>query len=565
MLYRLIYAITSGLRLLGNLRRRLGKPPDHVVFVLEGSYSELPEPRAGFLRRRLFPRRQSMAELAEQLRAVADDPRVQGVVLHLRPLNMPLAQVQTLRDLIGELRSAGKRVVAWSHSYENTNYYAACAADEVLLQPGGFALPLGLRIGFVFLADALKRIGLKAQFVQISPYKSAGDQLSRTSMSDEMREMIDWLTDDMFAGFVDAIAEGRGLDADAARALVDNAPYDDLKAIEAGVVDATIGEEDLPSYLGSQERPARLAPWEAARRRLLRRPPDPPGRYVALLRIEGDIVDGRSERPPSGMPAPLRTVLRQRAGDISVVQDARKVLRDRRAAAVVVYVNSAGGSSTASEAMAAALEKIADTRPVVVAMGAVAGSGGYYVATTARWIVAQPWTLTGSIGVLAGKISNAGLMDRLLLRPETVTRGRRAAMFSSDKPFSREEREILSASNDRVYQLFLDRVARSRKMTTEEVNEVGGGRVWTGRQAMDHGLVDELGGVERAIDKARELAGLHPRTRVREVMPGKGPLQSLVPQPAAFLDYGLEGVRMFNHGTPMYLCTLLWDEGLDGL
>ena len=565
MLSRLIYALRKLLWLLGNLRRRLGKPPDYVVFVLEGPYPELPEPRSGFLRRRLFPTRPSLRELSEQLRAVAADPRVRGVVLHLRPLNMPPAQLQTLRDLIGELRSAGKRVVAWSHTYENNSYYVACAADEVLIQPGGFALPLGMHLGFVFLADALKRIGLKAEFIQISPYKSAGDQLSRDSMSDEMREMIGWLMDDVYAGFTRAIAEGRGLDDDGARALVDNAPYDDLKAVEAGVVDATVGEEDLPSHLGSPERPARLVPFEAARRRLLRRPPDPPGRYVALLRIEGDIVDGRSEGPPSNVPALLRMFLRQRAGDLSVVQDARRVLRDRRAAAVVVYVDSRGGSSTASEAMAAALQKVAHKKPLVVAMGAVAGSGGYYVATPAHWIVAQPGTLTGSIGVLTGKIANVGLMDRLLMHRETVTRGRRAGIYSGDRPFSQQERKIVWDQITRVYGLFLDRVARARQMTAEAVDEVGGGRVWTGRQAEERGLVDELGGLDVALTKARELAGLHPRARVREVPPSKGPLQPPVPQPLALFDYALEGLRMFNRGTPLYLCPLLWDEGLDGL
>lgn len=565
MLARVIYTIQKILRLLGNLRRRLGKPPDYVVFVLEGPYPELPEPRAGFLRRRLFPRKQSLAELAEQLRAVAGDHRVRGVVLHLRPLNMPPAQVQTLRGLIGELRSAGKRVVVWSHTYDSNSYYVACAADEVLLQPGGFVMPLGMHLGFVFLADALKRIGLKAEFVQISPYKSAGDQLSRSSMSDQMREMIDWLMDDAHAGFTRAIAEGRGLDDDGARALVDNAPYDDLTAVEAGVADAVVGEEDLPSHLGSAERPVRLTPFEAARGRLLRRPPDPPGRYVALLRIEGDIVDGRSERPPSDVPAPLRMFLRQRAGDLSVVQDARSVLRDRRAAAVVVYVDSRGGSSTASEAMAAALQKIAEKKPLVVAMGAVAGSGGYYVSTPAHWIVAQPGTLTGSIGVLTGKIANVGLMERLLMHRETVTRGRRAAIFSSDRPFNQQERAVVWDSISRVYGLFLERVSRARRMTAEAVEEVSGGKVWTGRQAKEHGLVDELGGLDVALAKARELAGLHPRARVREVPPSKGPLQSPVPQPMALFDYALGGLRTFNRGTPMYLCPLLWEEDLDGL
>ena len=163
------------------------------------------------------------------------------------------------------------------------------------------------------------------------------------------------------------------------------------------------------------------------------------------------------------------------------------------------------------------------------------------------------------------KIANVGLMDRLLMHRETVTRGRRAGIYSGDRPFSQQERKIVWDSISRVYDLFLERVARARKMTAEAVDEVGGGRVWTGRQAEERGLVDELGGLDVALTKARELAGLHPRARVREVPPSKGPLQPPVPQPLALFDYALEGLRMFNRGTPLYLCPLLWDEGLDGL
>ena len=555
MLARLFYAIRCAFWLVGNLRRRMGAPPEYVAFMLEGPYQELPDPPAGFLQRRLSQPKQSLSELAEQIRRVAGDPRVRGVVLHLRPLSMPLSQLQTLRGLIAELRAAGKRVVAWANSYDSAGYYVACAADKVIIQPGGVVQPLGTQRGFLFLADALKRIGLKADFVRTTAYKSAGDPLSRRGMSDEMREMIDWLMDDIHAGFVDAIAQGRGLDKAAAEALVDGAPYDDIGAVDAGVVDTIIGEEDLPAHLHSP-----LADWEIARGRLLKPRPVPPSRYVALLRIEGDIVDGRSQRPPSGGPALLRALMRPRAGDISVVQEARRVARDRRAAAVVLYVDSRGGSATASEAMAAALEKLARRKPLIVAMGAVAGSGGYYVSTPARWIVAQPGALTGSIGVLAGKVADVGLKRRLSLNWETATRGRRAAMFAGDRPFTLEEREIVAGLIDRFYLAFVSRVARSRKIPVANVDEIGGGRVWTGSQAMERGLVDELGGVDRAIAKAREIAGLHPRARVREVRPAKGPLLPPIPQTTALLDHALYGINLLGSGAPLYLTPLLWDE-----
>ena len=292
------YLVRYVLWIVGNLRRRLRKPPDYVVFILEGTYPELPAQRAGFLRRRLFPgARLSLQELGEQFRALQQDPRIKGVVLHLRSLEMPAAQIQTLREFITNLRSSGKRVIAWSTGYDNTRYYVATAADEVLLQTGGEASPLGLSGTAVFLGDALERVGVKADFIQISPYKSAADSLMRSSMSDEAREMSNWLADSFYDDFIQAIASGRNIEVSAAKALVDGAPYTDLRAVEAGAVDRLISEEDLPAYLGNGNKPARLATWDVGPKpRLLRPPPIRRGRYVALIRIEGVIVDGRSQR-----------------------------------------------------------------------------------------------------------------------------------------------------------------------------------------------------------------------------------------------------------------------------
>lgn len=556
MLAYAIYALRYALWVLRNLHRRLRKVPDYVVFILEGAYPELRPPRRPFWQRRLVPSELSLQDLAERFRMVAGDPRVKGVVLHLRPLRMPFAQLQTLRDLIWELKKAGKRVVAWSHSYESSNYYVACACDEILLQPGGGLAPLGLRQSFLFLADALDRIGVKAEIMQISPYKTGADILMRSRMSDEAREMISWLMDDLYAQFLQGIAEGRGVDEGSARALVDQSPYTDLKAKAAGAIDTIIGEEDLTSHLGSKAKQARLMFWEEAHKRLLRLPITRPGRYVALLRIEGDIVDGRSQRLPVRPPVRLPFILNDRAGDLSVVQEARQLLKDKRAAAIVVYVDSGGGSATASEAMAAALQKIAAQKPLVVAMGPVAASGGYYISTPAKWIMAQAGTLTGSIGVLHGKIVSAGLLEKLLFHREMISRGQRVTLYDPGRPFSEEERQIVWEAINRMYDVFLDRVASSRQLTREAVDAVGGGRVWTGRQALERRLIDELGGLEKALAKAKELAGLDPQAAVREVRPGRRPLAPL-PEPVGLISYALEGIRMLSGGKALYLCPLM--------
>lgn len=568
MLTHLGHALRSSCWWVGNVRRRLERAPGFVLFLLEGGYPDLPPPAEHLLHRLawLSRPRPNLWELGEAFRTVARDPRVRGVVLHLRPLRLPFAGLQAVRSFVAGLRAAGKRVVAWAPGYDTPTYYVACAAGEILLQPGGVVGPLGLQRGYLFLADVLERLGVKADLMQISPYKTAADPFLRRDLSAEAREMGNWLLDSDYQDFLHAVAEGRRLEGgvDAARQLVDGAPYGDRAACEAGAVDALLHEEELPAYLArggggtgdsGPARPGRpaLQPWEAARHRLVRPPPPRPGRYVALIRIEGTIVEGWSARPPLRLPVPLLTD--SRAGDLTVVQQARRALADPRAAAVVVYINSRGGSASASEAMAAALRQVAARKPLVVAMGPVAASGGYYVATAARWIVAQPGTLTGSIGVLGGKFVEAGLLDRLAIRHETLRRGARAAFYSPERPFTPEEREWVWQLIARTYELFLDRVAESRRMPRDTVDRVGGGRVWTGRQALANGLVDELGGLEQALAKARELAGLGPRAPVREI-----PATRCLAAPAGPLAYCLETLRALARPAPLCLCPLIVEE-----
>ena len=562
-----IFALRYVLWALGNLRQRLKRPRDYVAFILEGEFPELKAPRPGWLRRRLLPSPQaSLQELGEQFKALQQDHRVKGVVLHLAKLELAPAQAQTLREFIANLRSAGKRVVTWATGYDNTAYYVASAADEILLQTGGEAGPLGLHGAAIFLGDALQRVGVQADFIQISPYKTAADPLMRSSMSDEAREMSDWLGDSYFEEFVAAIAAGRGIDETAARSLVDGAPYTDLRAVESSVVDGLVSEEDLPEYLGAKLRtdgkPARLATWDDAKSKLLRPPPAPGGRYVALIRIEGAIVDGRSRQPPLKSPLPAPILFNKRAGDLSVVQQARRVLADTRAAAVVLYVDSPGGSASASEAMASALQRLAAQKPMVAVMGPVAASGGYYVSTPARWIFARPGSVTGSIGVLAGKMVLSGLLDKLLLGREAINRGLHADLEASDRPFDDAERKVMLDSIQRAYDVFLDRVATSRSLSRDDADAVGGGRVWTGSQALEKGLVDELGGLESGLAKARQLAGLHPRARVREAPAHRGSDQPPLPSaPASIVNYALDGLRLLGGGKTLYLCGL---AGIDG-
>jgi protease-4 len=533
--------------LFSSLRRALGKPPDYVLFILEGDLPALPGPPLPFWQRYFTKPALSSRELGEQLDIIAKDTRTKGVVLHLRPVPMSMATLQDLREQVARFRASGKRVVAWAPFYINATYYLACACDEILIMPTGSVQPLGFSRTGMFLADALARYGVEGDFVQVSPYKSAADILTKSKMSNELREQVTWLLDSEHKELVSAIAESRRVDEKAASKLIDDSPFSDGEAREKQVVDGVLAEEDLPTHLSDDSKIA-IGSWDQARRKLRMPPPSlGRGKYVAILRIDGTIVDGRSGRLPVTPPIDIPLVGDTRAGDLSVVQLARQVAADKRAAAAVLYVNSRGGSSTASEAMRQALDQINARKPLVVVMGPIAGSGGYWVATPGRWIIARPSTLTGSIGVLGGKLVTGGLWSRFHAHRETVAFGKHATIENDDAPYSKDEREIVKNEIDRIYELFLEVVGRARHMTRDELHPIAAGRVWTGRQALEHKLIDELGGVDAGLRKARSLAGLAESAPAREVW---GPRRMIPPRTpvtaTGYVVWLLESIALLN-------------------
>ena len=542
------------------VRASIGKPPDYVIFVLEEDLPALPDPPRPLWQRFTSRPRLSIKELGERFDLIARNPQIKGVVLHLRSAGMTMATLEDLRELVTKLRKAGKRVVAWSPFYTTGTYYLASACDEILLMPSGHVSPLGFSTTGMFLADGLRRIGLGADFVQISPYKSAADPLTKSKMSKEVREQTTWLLESRHKELVGAIVESRRLDEAGATALIDGSPYGDQGALEGHVVDGLLAEEKLPEHLGGT-----IATWERARGKL--QTPAPQlrlGKYVAILRIEGTIVDGRSGRLPFRPPISIPLVGGDRAGDLTVVQTARQLAADKRAAAAIIYVNSGGGSSTASEAMRQAIDVIAKRIPVVVVMGPVAASGGYFVATPGSWIVARPSTLTGSIGVLSGKFVTGGLWQKLLFNRETIAFGDHASLESDEKPYSDAEREIVRGEIERIYAYFIDLVAKARKMTSDQVVPIAEGKVWTGRQALERKLVDEMGGLEAGIRKARELAGLTEEAAAREVRTPKRMVPPRVEAAGAagWLAFVLEGVTMLNRAPALAVMEYLPGEPL---
>src|ERR1700730_12699294 len=253
--------------LFSNIRRAPGNPPNYVISLLEDDLPALPDPPLPRWQRFFSKPRLSVKELGERFDLIARDPNTKGVVLHLRPVPMSMGTLQDLRDLVSKLRGAGKRVVAWAPFYTNGTYYLACACDEILMMPAGSVQPMGFASTGMFLADALARIGVQADFVQISPYKSAADVFTKSKMTDELREQITWLLDSQHKELLEAVATSRRVDEPTAKPLVAASAYSDEAALERRVVDGILPEEDLPTHLARGSR-VLIASWDQARKKL---------------------------------------------------------------------------------------------------------------------------------------------------------------------------------------------------------------------------------------------------------------------------------------------------------
>lgn len=547
-------AIHKAVFSLNNWRRRRYKI-DYITILLPAQMPLLPEHRGWVRQRVLGAPPLSLVELERLLERIGDDPRPKGVILHLRGLSLSMADLQTLRGSLLRLRAKGKRVICFALGYDNATYYVASAANEIVLQPGGELSAVGLRREATFLKDALNQVGIQLESVAISPYKGALDQFTHNTISPEGKAQLEWLLDSQFDMLVEGIAEGRSLSPEAVRSMIDGAPYLDHQALTHGYIDAIENEEALFRRLGAEH----WVTLEKADQKLLKKWRKSRDRYIAMLRIEGLMIPGTSGKPPVDLPIPF--IGGERTGDLTVVAQVRSLMQDKSAAAVILYVDSGGGAADAAEAMTSALTELAKDRPVVVYMNSVAASGGYYVATPAHWIVAQPGTITGSIGVISAKAITSGLYDRLKINRLEFTRGENAAFQSDFAPFTEAQRTRAMQSIQRIYEQFIGHVARARSMDTDAVDAVGGGRVWTGVQAKSHGLVDELGDLWTALKKARSLANLPDDTPVVIVGDADRPLPPQLAEkanPAAAAAYLQENARAISNGKSLVLMPLEW-------
>lgn len=543
-------------RRLGNLWRwLLRRRVDYVQIDLGGALPEFAE-TPPWWQRRLLGRRAplSMQGLRRQLERIAADPQAQGVLLRIDSLALGWAALQSLRAELLHFRASGKRLVAYVTALDNASYCAACAAERILVPPPAEFRVLGLRLEVRFLADALERFGLRAEVEAVSPYKSAGDQFTRADMSPEDRAQLERVLDGRYATLVEMIAQGRAKPPEQVRVLIDGAPLGAQQALEHGLVDQICYEDELADLLRVGEREPRIEPWDKACRALRIPLARAARRLVAVVPVEGAIVAGSSR----SLPLPLPLLGDELAGAETVARALRQAERDERVAAVLLYVNSRGGDAFASDLIWREVLRLGRRKPVVAVMGDVAASGGYYLSAPATAIVAQPATLTGSIGVIATRFAAAELLADAGVNTVVLSRGARTGFLSASEPLSEDERGALRAEIERFYALFKQRVRDGRALAEERLEPVAGGRVWLGQEARALGLVDRLGGLPEGLLHAQELAGLPQDRSAPLLLIRGGPALPPQPFPAALADLR----RLLHDGARARLWALLPYEGL---
>jgi protease-4 len=473
------------------------EPGSVLIVEIQGNYVEGPEP--SMLMRMLGKVERPMASVLSDLAKAERDDRVDVVIIKISEVQVGWAKVQEFRDAILRLNRAGRETVAYLETEtfgSNKEFYLATAADELVLSPATRSPLVGLAAEFFFLGGAWDKLGIDLEVERIGKYKSAAESISGKAMSEPSREMADAMLDSINRSFISGMAQGREVSNEHVMAVVDEAPVQKDRLKELGMIDEVLFfDEVLARYEGKPTIEAEL--------------------YAGVDPADVGFVPEAQFAVVYGSGGVTRKPRSSARGDsvlnAEVVSTAlMEVANDPEIDAIIFRVDSPGGSPLASDIVWRAVERAREMKPVIASLSDVAASGGYYVVCGANRIVAEPTTLTGSIGVFAIRPVLSGFFTKLGINSDSIVKARHAGVLLSTQSLDESGRDRFRADIRATYTQFIGRVAKGRGMSLEEVDAVGQGRVWTGEQALEVGLIDALGGLREAALQGKELVGLEP-------------------------------------------------------
>ena len=469
----------------------------------------------------------SLKHYVDTLRRARLDDEVKTVVLRMGPNNVGMATAQELREAIAELIKRNKNVIAVLEDDSQANYLVASAASQVVMPPSADLMLHGVSVDSYFLKNLLAKVGVKVQIIHIGQYKSYGETFTNDQFTTPARQNMDEIVDGVYGQLTNMIAESRHISPEKAEEVINAGPVGAKTAKEMGLVDRVAYTDEVLQDLEKKDlKIVDASDYKSSSK-------SSSSSDISLLSLLSMMSKSGDSDDSSGSDYPRVAVL-YAVGDITlgtngdsglgsstgiasqdIIDELDKLKEDDKIKAVILRVNSPGGSAFASDLIWKKIEELKKKKPVVASMGDVAASGGYYISMGATRIIAQPGTITGSIGVVGGKPNLQGLYDKLGVNKTTISKGRYASLFSETSDFSPQEHDVIQSMMKRTYDDFVTKAAKGRHQSYDQVHKVAQGRVWIGAKAKEVGLVDDLGGIDKAILETKSLIGLSPDDKVR--------------------------------------------------
>ncbi|KAH9722395.1 serine protease SPPA [Citrus sinensis] len=447
----------------------------------------------------------SLPQICENFVKAAYDPRIVGIYLHIEPLSCGWGKVEEIRRHVVDFKKSGKFIIGYVPVCGEKEYYLACACEELYAPPSAYFSLYGLTVQASFLGGVLEKVGIEPQVQRIGKYKSAGDQLTRKTMSEENCEMLTALLDNIYGNWLDKVSSTKGKRKEDIERFINDGVYKVERLKEEGFITNILYDDEVISMLKERlgvQKDKNLPmvdyrKYSGVRRWTLGLTGG--GDQIAVIRASGSISRVRS---------PLSLSSSGIIGE-QLIEKIRKVRESKRYKAAIIRIDSPGGDALASDLMWREIRLLSESKPVIASMSDVAASGGYYMAMAAGTILAENLTLTGSIGVVTGKFNLGKLYEKIGFNKEIISRGKYAEVLAAEqRPFRPDEAELFAKSAQNAYKLFRDKAAFSRSMTVDKMEEYAQGRVWTGNDAASRGLVDALGGFSRAVAIAKQKANI---------------------------------------------------------